>query len=253
MTNESSGAGPPPATRPTGERLRQRRINRRWYAVGGAVGVAVLGATATAIITPERIDAIFGGSTSVPSPTASPSPIPYDIVSTSSGAITVDVPDDWGARDSVWNVTEDRGDALRTGKQFESEIAFHVDGAYLGASKAARSLAGATDLDESGRRTLLRSFIEADWSVEGCSTRPDPVWEKPGWLVEATRWEDCASLEGARLFEFAALDRDAEVLVVSQMVLVAGTPDEVVERYVQSFAVDPSKLPGQSTGDLILP
>ncbi|MBM7503818.1 hypothetical protein ACFPER_10055 [Agromyces aurantiacus] len=248
--------GPPPSEAPeTATRVARRRRSRTWYAVGGAVGVAVLGATASAVITPERIDALFGRSDAAgATPTSTVAPIEYQTVQHTSGAIALDVPEEWGARDARWDVDEHPGAAMRVGFQIESVTPFGVDGAYAGASVASARAVDATSMSEPERRDWLRGYIVRDWTVDGCVPRPDPGWEKAGWTLETTRWEDCASFEDSRLVEFAALHDDGEVVLVGQISLTAETPDAVAEHLIESIAVQAEKLPsGTTTGDLVIP
>ena len=249
MDVDGDGEAPAP---PTG---RHRRPTRMVYAVGGAVGLAVIGATASALITPERIDAFFGafGSHAPPTETATSDAVAYKTVVSNDKAITVDIPAEWGANLSKWDWTMDPGSAVRTGVDTTGVIDFAQDTAYLGASAAAAEAEGAPAMTAAERRDWLRSYVELDWTIEGCVREPDPVWKRAGWTIEATRWKDCATYPGQRYFAFAATDEHGDVLVLAQMSLTDGTPDEIAVRYAESFVVDVDKLPAPSSGDFIVP
>jgi hypothetical protein len=249
MDEDVDGETPAPPT------ARHRRPTRALYAVGGAVGIALIGATASALITPERIDAFFGafGDHSGPTPTASAATVEYKTVVSNDRSITVDIPTEWGANLARWDVSQYPGSALRTGIDTSDLVDFAEDGGYLAASAATAVAAGAPAMSSAERRDWLRSYVELDWTIEGCVRQPDPVWERSGWTIEATRWKDCAAYRGERYFEFAATDEDGDVLVIAQVSLSDGTPDAVAERYVESFVVDLDKLPAPSTDDYILP
>ncbi|WP_169583656.1 MULTISPECIES: hypothetical protein [Microbacterium] len=227
----------------------------RWTAIIGAVAVAVLGATAAAVITPERVDAIFGMLN--PAPTASPSAtvaLATHSVSSADGALTVDVPEDWSAQRSRWNVTEDPGTALLLGTALDRYVDFRNDGAWIGASRDIVVAADVAAMAPRDRAEWLDGFVDLDWSIDGCVPVNEQPRERSGWTVATRVWKECAATKGQRMLEFAAMPENAEVLVIAQVSAHGQTADEVFDVIFDSFVVEPEKVPTQAAvGDVVVP
>jgi hypothetical protein len=156
-------------------RLRDRRRRNILLTVGSAVAVAILGATASAVITTDRIDAVFGGGAVEKTPSPTPTPISYKTVTSLDKSLSFSVPSTWSARDGSYDVTDDQGVAVITGTQVEKSISFQHDNAYVAASVDATSIDG-TVRPSSGRSAFLDAILdEGDWTKEGCILGSEPA------------------------------------------------------------------------------
>lgn len=246
----NNASAPPP---PAGEKPSHRG---RWTAIVGAIGVAVVGATAAAVITPDRIDAIFGAFNPAPTATASPSPTALQMQSVSSadGGLTLEIPESWSYRPSRWNVNEDAGTGLLVGTQLFGSMDFRNDGGWVGASTEILRTAQVADMTVSEREQWIDAFIDVDWTIEGCIPVNDQPVERTGWMIASRTWKECGSTNGQRMVEFAALSDDLKVLVIGQISLTEDVTDEVFPAIVSAFVVIPDKLPVTAvSGDLVTP
>ena len=210
----------------------------KWYAIGAAALVAVVGATASAVITPERVDWFFGLFSGGQTATE------FKTVSTRDGAITVDVPLNWLVAPGKWNQTAHPGTGIVAGTVIDGPVTGFVDdGAYLAASSEFAKPADLAGMSESETRDTLTEVLDLDWTIQNCVRDTDVERSKRGWIVESTKWKDCRENTGQRLYEFAAVDADGTVLVIGQVSLVPGTPDVVVDRFFESFIIDVDELP----------
>jgi hypothetical protein len=225
---------------------KQHRSSRRGWIIGAAstLAVAIVGATASAVITPERIDAIFGSFGGTPPPTPTPSIVAYKSVTSLDKAITMEVPDDWAARDGAYDVTEFTGSALITGTQVETPVEFGEDGAYVGASaEFARTAQFDVATDDVIEDFLQMSVDELDWTLENCVASAEEPFAKTGWIVASKAWDDCTSVEGTRLWQVAMVPDDRSSLVSIQVLLRPGAPGEIAAAIVESIVVDSDRLP----------
>lgn len=210
----------------------------KWYAIGAAVLVAVLGATASAVITPERVDWFFGLFSGGQTATE------FKTVSTRDGAITVDIPQNWLVSQGGWNQTADLGTGIITGTDLEAPVTgFVEDRGYLGASSAVGDSGELAGMSSAETRAALKEVLDLDWTIRNCVRDTDVERTKQGWMVESTKWKDCADNIGQRLYEFAAVDDDGTTLVIGQVSLMPGTPDAVIDRFFDSFIIDIDELP----------
>lgn len=244
------------ADRPASPPVPVRPSHRgRWTAIIGAVAVAVLGATAAAVITPERIDTLFGLWAPAASPSATPldSTAPTQSVATQAGSLTLEIPEDWSSRESRWNVSEDAGAGLLVGTQVKSVIDFRNDGAWIGVSSEITRSSDVAAMSPAARSDWLDSFVDVDWSREGCIPVRSEVPARAGWQLATRSWKECNSTQGQRMLEFAALSDELDLLVMGQISLTDETGDDVFELIVQSFVVSPDKLPTTTTGSSVVP
>jgi hypothetical protein len=248
---------PPPA--PTSPAPSTTRHPKRFYAIGAAVLVAIVGATASAIITPERLDglfAIFGGSAGAGVPPASTTPPPLETknVASDDKALSFAIPAEWGARNGNYNVSPDAGSAVITGTQVDSPVEFGEDGAYIAVSREFATRTGLPGLASDDLRARADDLVgEADWTIDGCTASDEPTREKDGWQLATRYWEDCAQIPGSKLWEMVAIDDDGSVVVTMQVLLSADASAEIMDTIVESFTVDPRKLVSGPGGDVVLP
>lgn len=239
----SSGGAPAPAPKTSGGR-------KFFYAIAGTAAAAILGATASALITPERFDAIFGtsGKSETAVSTSSPSPTPFHVqtktISTQDGALSVKVPAAWPARDARFSDSTVVGTAVFSGTDVTTGITFTDDGVWIGASFDLADRELLSSLDREAREAVANRYAnEFDWASEGCIVSHEPARTKDGWLIVTKHWVDCAATEGFKLWEIAALNDAGTIMVRSQIALTPGAPVEIVDYVVSSFAVDESRLP----------
>lgn len=226
------------------------RRGRRWaVAIASAVALAVLGATASALITPERLNNLFG---------LFGSGVSYKTVATSDGALTLDVPDTWAARDASYNVTPTAGSAILSGTQVRNPLQVLDEGAYAGASADATgqmSMAGfPADPADPDFEQVAQAFgqaivDEADWTQVGCTATKEPTRRVDGWVVASQAWKDCADTEGTRVWDIALVKGDGSVFAFLQVFLPSGRPASIVDTTLNSLLIDPRKLPTGVVGE----
>ncbi len=240
-------AGEPP-NRPPMRATRRSSRRRAWIVgAGSTVTIAVVGALASALITPERIDAFF--------PQADPSPsvavtvpatpaLAFKSATSLDKAIAFDVPTNWAARDGTYNATNFAGTAVITGTQVSATIPFGEDGAYVGASAEFATLSQLDVATDAVIEEFLESAVkDIDWSLEGCVPHAADRLVKDGWFVGSRVWKDCASIPGSRLWEIAMIPEDRSSLVSIQIALTASAPDDITLRLIDSLVIIASKLP----------
>lgn len=238
----SSGSEIPSPKRPQPGR-------RGWViAAVSTVAVAVVGATASALITPERIDGLFrsfGGAPAVATPsTTTSAPLAYKSVTSLDKALALEVPTAWAARDGAYDVTNFSGTAIITGTQVDSPVEFGEDGAYVGASAEFATKGQLVEASDDAITGFLESVVEElDWTLEGCVPAAASAFEKDGWFVDSRAWKDCASITGSRLWEIAMIPEDRSALVSIQVLLTPDAPAEIVDMVVSSLVVDARRLP----------
>lgn len=256
MPGEQPSTAPEGAVRGRSQQVRRRRRRGVLYGVGGAVGVALVGATASALITPERLDALFGWSPATAGVTPTPVSDEMKTITTGDNAVAVEVPDAWAARDSSYDTFPFAGSALLAGTQIDARITPTHDGLYLDASTTTPVEHGLADLTVEQRTAALKEYVAiAEWDKEGCVPGSEPARSRDGWLVVTRLWQDCVQTEGLRAWEIAALSDDAAVLVTMQITLRPQSGADIVDRIVASFAVDEAKLPSGTrlSGDAVTP
>ncbi|WP_382306635.1 hypothetical protein [Herbiconiux sp. UC225_62] len=236
------------------------RHPKRFYAIGGAVLVAVVGATASAVITPERLDGLFamfgGGAGAGAATSASSTPPALETKNVSSGdkALSFAVPAEWGARTGNYNVSPDAGTAVITGTQVDSPVEFGEDGAYIAVSEDFATRTGLTGLAADDLRARADDLVgEADWTIDGCVASDEPSREKDGWQLATRYWTDCAQIPDSKLWEMVAIDDEGTMVVTLQVLLSPDASPEIMDAIVGSFTVDPRKLPSGVGGDVVIP
>ncbi|MEQ1737363.1 MAG: hypothetical protein ABL886_13285 [Rhodoglobus sp.] len=223
--------------------MRPRR-RRLLIAAGGVVATAIVAALASAVITPERIDALFG-HTSEPS---SPAEVVFKRVVSSDGVFTLDLPESWLSSGAVYNVaydgTTDAGTAMTAGDDPLDGRQPTEDGIYLGVSvdAAQRFHLGSTDAAE------LQDWVDAaalrsDWSIDGCVRGASQLSGPDGWVNGVVAWDDCYSTKGIRIWEIYAVPPGGAFVLYLQPQLSAKTDEAVLAHIIASLVVDSSKIP----------
>ncbi|SDZ16261.1 hypothetical protein SAMN05216554_2713 [Herbiconiux ginsengi] len=236
------------------------RHPKRVYAIGGAILVAVVGATASAVITPERLDGLFamfgGGAGAGVAASASSTPPGLETKNVSSGdkALSFAIPAEWGARTGNYNVSPDAGTAVVTGTQVDSPVEFGEDGAYVAVSKDFATRTGLAGLESTDLRARADDLVgKADWTIDGCIASDEPSREKDGWQLATRYWTDCAQIPDSKLWEMVAIDDEGTMVVTLQVLLSPDASPEVMDTIVGSFTVDPRKVASGLGGDVVLP
>lgn len=181
-------------------------------AILATVGTAAVGALAGAIITPARIEAMFGWV----QPTAAPS-IEYKTATDRTDSISLKVPEDWAvglARyDPGFEESTEEGVAVLAGTQVTGSAVYGESTAYVAASTVSTERLGLVGASEDAlRRWLREEIVIADWTIESCVLSEENSHAIEGWLSESRLWHDCGSLEGLRLLEWLAVTPDGEVV-----------------------------------------
>ena len=222
-------------------------------AVATTVGVAVVGATASALITPE----LFSGWLH-PTPTPTPAALEFKTVSTSNDAVTVTVVDEWMVLDGTYDVVlggdTDLGSALNAGTRIDSGTSWNDDWLYVAASSDASLRLGLADQSDAELADwVLEEARAPDWTRENCVLTEGPELEKSDWVIGHADWKNCGTVEGSRFWEIVAVSPDRSVVVVIQSALAPGTPDAAMLAILEGLAVNPAKLPHATSGDQVLP
>lgn len=251
---------PPDSTDPAPTPNRRRR--RVGQAALGVVGVAVAGALATAIITPERLDWALG-LFSPTAPSASPSietveSVEFKRVTTGDSALAFDVPGDWLVINASWNYEVegvlDEGSAGLAGDSPRDSNDWGEDGVWVGASVDAATRIGLPGAEPETLSAWAREQVRLNdyWIEQGCvlsSMSPDlPA----GVVGEVAVWENCADTAGIRMWELYSVLDSGEAVVLAQLVMTADTTDEMAARIISSIVVVPNRVasaPASSGGE----
>jgi len=222
--------------------------SRRTTAIGGVVIVAIVGAIATAIITPGRLDQLIGMFVSPAAPTSIDAPLRYKTITSPDGAIALEVPATWVMSGASWNSpidgVLDTGTAVFSGPEITSRITHGKDAVYIGASASAANRLQFESASGAELSSWLRAQAdEPDWSLDNCVLSSDAVPPIRDWIVEARVWKGCGSLDGVRLWEAYAVDPSGRFVAVIQIELAPGTSDDVARHIVGSLVVVEKKLP----------
>ncbi|WP_344738111.1 hypothetical protein [Microbacterium awajiense] len=233
---------------PTANR-RRRRVGQ---AALGVIGVAVAGALATAIITPERLDWALG-LLATPDPSASPvqetaQSVQFKRVTTSDSALAFDVPEDWLVVAARWNYeidgVLDEGSAGIAGHSPADWVDWGEDGVWLGASVDAATRLGLPGAGHETSAAWVREQVRLNdyWLDQGCvlsSMHPAPP---DGVVGEVVVWENCAGTAGVRLWELWSVLDAGEAIVLAQLTMTSETSDEAAARIISSIVIAPDRI-----------
>jgi hypothetical protein len=250
--SKSPTEGETPSPEPAnGSPAARPRSRRRLLAVGGVVGTAVVAALAAAVITPERIDAVFDFFSPPSAPSNSPSPpeVAYKRVVSPDGVFTLDLPETWllaGARyDVTYGGEADSGTAVTAGVDPTDGRQPTEDGIYLAASASAidRFQLGTADT------STVQAWVDAaadelDWSEDGCVRGTSELSGPDGWVTGVTPWDDCYATEGLRIWEMYSVPPSRDFALCLQLQLSQTTDEAVLAHIIDSLVVDESRLPG---------
>ena len=213
--------------------------------VASVLGTAIVSAIAAAIITPNTLQAFLPGDRGAPEARPSPTPVTYKRVSNRTGALTIEVPADWGAGDSSYR--DLKGRLLGPGITAAVDPALPANSytnprAFLGAStvqaRELTSAAGASGLQAELTR-LVRSL---DWTLDGCVFEREATLRRADGLVGPYRvWHDCAHTKGIFYDGYAAAP-DGSYLVAFQIQFPDKGSGKVAEHILTSFRVQPERL-----------
>lgn len=230
--------------------------NKTLTVVGTTVLTAVVGALATALISPERVDRVLG--TSAPSTTApDPEGITYKPATSPDGALSVRVPQEWPAAPATfndqWSGEGLVGVGVRAGDL--SPDMYDTDYIYASAASASSNGLDLTALSDAQLRAQLEKEAYQDWTRDGCRPATTQVEVPAAWVAAVQAWDGCAGVDGMRVWDARLVSSNRQVISSLQVLLLANTPIEVVEEAFDSLAVQEARLPrsGERSGDLTLP
>lgn len=198
------------------------------------------------MITPERVNQIFGQPTQTPA-IGREAP-DYKRITSRDSAISVDVPESWLVYPSQFDLAsgpaDDVGSALFAGTRLSDVIDLNEDTLYLGASATtARRLKLVGASDDALLDWASDEAATYDWTVDGCVLSNEAVPQIEGWISAGRLWVDCRDLAGTRMVEFAAVSADGSLIVTAQLALSPNAPEELVHDLLTSIAIAPEKLP----------
>jgi hypothetical protein len=217
------------------------------------IAAAVVTAIATAIITPERVDALFRFGSS-PSPATVPPtirPIGFKEITNITGAISMSVPSIWAHIEGTYDVTydgvSDKGAALVAGTNPQNGTAYGVDGVYLGdSSDTSKRLAIS---DWSASQPLSWETQQDDvpnYGGDGCILTARQLPAPKGWVIASRIWEDCEGKSGFSAYEMFGTPPDRSFVVALDMRSDTRTESSVFEHVARSIAVQPNLVPHAS-------
>jgi hypothetical protein len=234
---------------------RHRETTRRDRGIIAAVVGALTAAVAGAAISGDWFD---GSSEPPDGPavqmgTASDSPVEVQMEAASdpSGAISVQVPEDWGFNPAQHNLSYagyiDTGVALRAGTGSAVRgggMDFTNSNLYFGASAAAADRLDMHDRPPGELRAWATSAVRAlDWSLEGCSLSEELPFDQNGFVGVYRIWKDCSGFEGTRMYELFAVSSAGDTIANVSLLASLSMTDDTAKLILDSFRVRPESLP----------
>jgi hypothetical protein len=259
----------PEATAAPGTSCREGRgttipwIRRhRWAARGlGVVGTAIVTATATAVISPETLGSLFGRNDDA----GGGAPVRYETKVSADKAISFSAPETWVAYDTDPLILPEGdgprpsfpGSALLAATGRAPVPSWGDDGAYVGATSVAASSLGLAGASAEELQQWAEDEAQVnDWGIEGCvPVRGTDPPERSGWIVAGRVWDDCATVQGYRYWEYYAVSIDGQIIAAIAIALRPDSPDEIAETVFESWEVFadrlPSDMPMRGSSDVI--
>lgn len=242
-----------PAAAPAAKKAAPRpRRRAAVIAVGSVLGTAIAGASAAALITPERVDqffGMFGGA---------PDPVDYKTVTDADRSVSLEVPSDWIVVDAPYDVdaggVREPGAALLAGDGVGDGTDWGESAVYIGASTVTASRYALPELTPAERMAILGTLAdEADWSIDDCLHANDALTLPTGFTGVSTSWDDCAQTDGMRLWEIYASSDDGAVLLFLQIYLPPGVDASLARHMVETLTVTRSEIPSADGAGSVSP
>ena len=231
-------------------------------AAAGVMAAAFVGAVATAIITPDRINHLFRLPANASVTETTHSDVRYRTVTDRHGAISMSVPASWatlqGRFDVSFDGVQDKGVALNAGTDPQQGSLYGVDGVYVGASSATSTRLRMNDWSKSEVLAWATEQNEvSDFTLDSCVLTPRRVASPPGWITASRVWDNCLGKEGWSVFDIVGVSPDRRVVVVVDLRKSQAMPDAVLIKVAKSVAVQVEHLPDDAIaklpGDHVLP
>ena len=228
---------------------------RWWKTLGRTDQIALIGIVVTLIgILPTYL-VFFEDDNSEPTPPTTSIAL-TKLVTDTSQALTIRIPQDWGHVRAGWSFTyqkkQDIGAGIRVGSGpgLRAEgVNFSDPSIYVGASSQfAKRLefAGRSESDLAGWALATQRLI--DWSKEECTlvSERDPAIENYVGVLRV--WEGCNGLAGSHVLDYIGVSRDGDAVLSSDALLPPNFPEHVVEDIIQSVIVREERLPAGEAG-----
>lgn len=249
-----------PARDPDAEKAAPPRGRRTAaIAVAGVIGTAIAGAAATALITPQRIDQLFGILGGAASQVAlETDPVEYKTVTDADGAISLEMPEDWIVVDAPYDVAfggvREPGASLLAGDGVGDGSDWGESAIYVGASTATAARYELPESTPAERTATLEAIADdVDWSIDDCLHATDELALPRGFAGVATSWDDCAQTDGMRVWEIYAASDDGTVFLFVQIFLPPGADASVAHDLAETLTVTRGEIPAATDGASISP
>lgn len=236
--------GPPDQTpvQPESAPGSGQAVRNAAIAIGSIVLASVLGAIATALITPETFR---GGSSNSAQVATSPEPTPPGLITKRhpDGGLTVDVPQDWPVGRARYNPLLKPGTERGTSMDLGPGMGQAVPGVTRITVAAGRGLVAEVGVTTENRQEVLRDTLASwDWTIDGCVLRQDEVFRNVQMEGQLRHWTGCHGLAESHLWEVMALTNDGHAVMVAQMQHRDDLTPELAARILDSVRVRPSQL-----------
>jgi hypothetical protein len=201
------------------------------WSVIGVVATAVVGALATAIITPESLRSWFTGDEQS---------VEYHRVDTLDGTLAFEVPAAWAANDSDFDEFDGTvGPGLTAGIDPSLPENSVQSKAFLGASRVRTGDLG-TGAELSA--ALTERLHADDWTLDGCTFDGESSLETEDGLRGPYRiWRGCSSTD-LSLYEAWLAPADGSYVAVVQVQVTGDGADEIAEHVLATVQVRPERL-----------
>lgn len=215
--------------------------------------MAVVGAIAAAVITPDRLASLFPDRTTASS-AATVEPVSYKSAVSPDGAVTLDIPKSWGTLRGRYNITydghSDVGSAFNVGTNPQGGTDYGKDGAYVGVSREAADRANFSSMSGQEKRTWIeRQMAADDWTIDGCVLTARTLPGKAGWYLVSAYWKDCLGVPGNDQWNVIGISNDNTTVVDMELDKSPAVSDATLRHIVATFAIQPSKIPSPPSSD----
>lgn len=233
----------PPPPPPDPRRGRSGTLKNAGIALGSIVLASVLGAVATALITPETFRG-FGAGPARETAT----PIPADPVFLvpkhhPDGGLSVDVPEDWPVARAEYNPL------LKPQAGQGTSMSLGPDSGHLRAGGTRMAVAAGRDLvtelgvTPANKQQVMRDTVaHLDWTVDGCVLREDEEFRSVQMEGQLRHWTGCDGLSKSHLWEVIALTNDGAAVAVVQLQHMDDVSEDQATRILDSVRVQPAQL-----------
>lgn len=221
-------------------------------AVASVLGTAVAGAAATALITPARVDQLFGllGGAAAGQPLTE---VEVKTVTDADGAVSLEMPAEWIVVDAPYDFgaggVRDPGASLLAGDGVGDGSDWGEAAIYVAASTATASRYGLPESTPADRTAVLSDLAaEHDWSIDQCLHATDELALPTGFAGVSTSWDSCVQTDGMRVWEIYASSDDGAVFLFLQIFLPPGADASIAHHLVETLTVRRGEIPESGGG-----